>query len=147
MHAWAMSDRLFHESIIQLSGNPFLINAYGAIGTKIAALVYRLPATPKRIAHSLAQHRCVLSMTCRQRFDVASRLLMENIHAVAILLGSKDTDSSDAASYEESSASQEFCALDLNEASESKELCFGTGIVCTPYTSEADELIKNVSGV
>lgn len=138
MYAWARSDRIFHRSIVHLSENPFLIGAYRVIGAKMSALVHRLPATPKRIAHSLAQHRCILSMTCRRRFDVASRLLMENIHAVATLLEKSAADSPETTRHEVPATFSESCMTDMQEVSRRGNMRVATGIVCTPEAYEEE---------
>lgn len=83
---WAKADRLFHESIIDLSANPFLSAAYQAIGSRMSALVHRLPSSRERIASSLAQHRGILSMVCNRDLTRAAGLLRANNIAVAVLL-------------------------------------------------------------
>lgn len=83
---WAKADRLFHESIIELSANPFLEAAYQTIGSRIAALVHRLPSDPRRIAASVAQHRKIWAMICRRDLVMAAELLRANNIAVATLL-------------------------------------------------------------
>lgn len=86
MPLWAKADRLFHEAIIQLSENPFLTAAYQATGSRMAALVYRMPASRERIASSLTQHRGILSMICQKDLVRAAELLRANNIAVAELL-------------------------------------------------------------
>lgn len=87
---WAKSDRIFHESLIRLSANPFLEAAYQAIGSRIAALVHRLPSTRERIATSVAEHQAILSMICRRDTVRAMELLRANNIAVAAMLGASD---------------------------------------------------------
>lgn len=86
MLEWAKADRMFHEAIIMLSANSFLEAAYQAIGSRIAALVHRLPSSRERIAMSIAQHQAILSMICRRDLGTASELLRANNIAIASML-------------------------------------------------------------
>lgn len=90
MHDWAEADRLFHQSIIGLSVNPFLEAAYQTIGSRIAALVNRLPSSPQRIATSNAQHREILTKICNNDLIGASELLRANNLAVASMLNTAE---------------------------------------------------------
>lgn len=92
MAQWAQADRLFHETIIELSGNSFLADAYRAIGSRIATMVYRMPASSERIASSLAQHRKILSMICQGDISKAAELLRNNNIAVAHLTNPQEPD-------------------------------------------------------
>ena len=86
MPAWAKADRIFHESIVMLGENPFLIEAYRHISARISALVHRLPSSRERIQHSLAQHRDTISMVRQRNLEGITKLLRENNMYVAKLL-------------------------------------------------------------
>lgn len=86
MAAWASADRSFHQTVITLSSNPFLVDAYQTISSRIATLVYRLPSSRERIASSVEQHKAILRMICRRDLGRASELLRANNLAVAALL-------------------------------------------------------------
>jgi DNA-binding GntR family transcriptional regulator len=50
-------DRAFHESLIEASGNRFLIDSYQRIAGRVNALRFRLPANRSRVSRALAEHQ------------------------------------------------------------------------------------------
>lgn len=92
MLAWARADRMFHESLITLSANPYLTAAYQTIGARIATLVHRMPSSRQRIAMSVAQHSKIHSLICRNELAKAAELLRANNLAVATLLKGTSTE-------------------------------------------------------
>ena len=60
--------------------------AYQAIGSRMAALVHRMPASRERIASSLEQHRGILGMICKRNLIRAAELLRANNIAVSDIL-------------------------------------------------------------
>ena len=65
-------DTAFHETLIELSGNKYLIESYRTISDKVRALRSRLPQIRERIANALAQHRHIVDLVAVGRIDVAA---------------------------------------------------------------------------
>jgi DNA-binding GntR family transcriptional regulator len=77
-------DTAFHESLVRLSGNAYLVEAYQAIADKVRALRTRLEASAERLARATSQHRRVIDLAAADRLDAAcSELIahMSNVHA------------------------------------------------------------------
>lgn len=83
-------DNLFHFTLIEASGNPFLLDAYKTISDKLRALRQLLPLSSKRIAPALKQHKQILvaiknndvekaEEILRSHVDNVERMLLENI--------------------------------------------------------------------
>ena len=79
-------DTAFHESIIDLSGNRLLVEAYKTISDKVRALRHRLPHERKRFAAALAQHETIVEAIARGRTEAASEELADHVRNVHRLL-------------------------------------------------------------
>jgi DNA-binding GntR family transcriptional regulator len=65
-------DTVFHETLIALSGNRYLVDSYRTISTKVRALRSRLPQNHARIAGAIAQHRRIIDLVAVGKADAAS---------------------------------------------------------------------------
>lgn len=79
--AYQRLDGVFHDTIIRLSGNAFLIASYGLIGPKIGALRSRTqgPASPDRLALSFADHAAIADRLARAEYSIAVSVLNQHI--------------------------------------------------------------------
>jgi DNA-binding GntR family transcriptional regulator len=78
-------DTAFHETLIELSGNKYLIESYRTISDKVRALRSRLPQTRERVANAIAQHRRIVDLIAVGRTDAAADeigLHVRNVHAL-----------------------------------------------------------------
>lgn len=64
-------DTIFHETLIALSGNRYLVDSYRTISTKVRALRSRLPQNHARIAGAIAQHRRIIDLVAVGKADAA----------------------------------------------------------------------------
>lgn len=79
-------DRQFHESLIEASGNTFLIESYRRIDGRVNALRFRLPADPARVMSALRQHRDLARLVDQDRIGDAADLLHGHVRNVFRLL-------------------------------------------------------------
>jgi DNA-binding GntR family transcriptional regulator len=80
-------DTTFHETLIEMSGNKYLINSYRAISDKVCALRSHLPQTRERVANAIGQHRRIIDLIAVGRADAAADELgahVRNVHALLI---------------------------------------------------------------
>jgi DNA-binding GntR family transcriptional regulator len=78
-------DTAFHETLIELSSNKYLIESYRTISDKVRALRSRLPQTRERIANAIAQHRRIVDLIAVGRTDAAADEIgmhVRNVHAL-----------------------------------------------------------------
>jgi DNA-binding GntR family transcriptional regulator len=80
-------DTRFHETLIALSANKYLIESYRSISTRVRALRSRLPQNHSRIAGAIAQHRRIIDLVAVGRADAASAEIASHVrHVQAQLL-------------------------------------------------------------
>jgi DNA-binding GntR family transcriptional regulator len=87
--AYAADDRLayrrldgdYHEAIVELSGNPYIRNAYGQIGFCIQALRSRLSTQARLNKLSMADHREMLKLVKARDVAAVQKLLRAHINA------------------------------------------------------------------
>jgi DNA-binding GntR family transcriptional regulator len=75
-------DTVFHETLIALSGNRYLVDSYRTISTKVRALRSRLPQNHARIAGAIAQHRRIIDLVAVGRAEAASNELASHVSNV-----------------------------------------------------------------
>jgi DNA-binding GntR family transcriptional regulator len=75
-------DTAFHETLIELSGNRYLIESYRTISDKVRALRSRLPQMRERIANAIAQHRRIVDLVAVGRVDAAADELAQHVRNV-----------------------------------------------------------------
>ncbi len=74
-------DTLFHEGIIECSGNAYLRKAYELIAYKIQALRARLPEQVKQVDDCHQSHQDILDAAASGQVDRAQRLLAAHIRS------------------------------------------------------------------
>jgi DNA-binding GntR family transcriptional regulator len=84
-------DTVFHETLIALSGNRYLVDSYRTISTKVRALRSRLPQNHSRIAGAIAQHRRIIDLVAVGRAEAASNELASHVSNVRNQLRSVTT--------------------------------------------------------
>lgn len=72
-------DTAFHEAIIDASGNPYFIRAYGLISGKMAALRNRLGRDPHHMAKSMEEHDQIARLVHRRAFRQVEKILIGHI--------------------------------------------------------------------
>jgi DNA-binding GntR family transcriptional regulator len=72
-------DTAFHNAIIAASGNPYLVGAYGLIGSKMAALRNRLGSDPHHVAKSMREHIAIADAITAHDLNKANRILIGHI--------------------------------------------------------------------
>jgi DNA-binding GntR family transcriptional regulator len=77
--AYRDQDALYHQCIIDRSGNHYLSRSYAVVALRIQALRYRLAMDPALNAESLDQHRMLAHSIARGRRAKASVLLRRHI--------------------------------------------------------------------
>lgn len=85
----AQCDRLdteFHETLVAMSGNGFLIKAYAGISDILCALRWRMPRNRERIARAINQHRRIVDLLAAGRMDAAVAELSAHVNNVERLL-------------------------------------------------------------
>jgi DNA-binding GntR family transcriptional regulator len=82
-------DREFHETLIESSGNPLLIDAYRLIADKVNVLRHRLPRTRERLARALKQHRRIAEFVEHGDAEAASMELSSHVGNVYTQLARK----------------------------------------------------------
>jgi DNA-binding GntR family transcriptional regulator len=83
-------DTEFHESIIELSGNNYLIESYRRISEKVRTLRHRLPQSRDRVMSAIAGHRKILDLVATHRVNDATRELASHVQTVQRLLSGED---------------------------------------------------------
>ena len=87
-------DTRFHETLVVLSRNTYLVDAYRGISGKVRALRSRLPAEADRVGRAVAQHRRIVDLVAVGRVADAEAELtqhMQNVQA-QLFLGGRATD-------------------------------------------------------
>lgn len=79
-------DTQFHETLVGMSGNRYLIDSYSRISFKMRALRHRLPATRARMRQAVEQHRRILDLVSVGAADDAARAITEHVLNVRQLL-------------------------------------------------------------
>ena len=81
-------DWRFHESLVAITGNKFLIKAYADISRPLRALRRHMPQSHERVARAIAQHRRILDLAIAGRAEVAIEQLTAHVINVERLLAS-----------------------------------------------------------
>jgi len=85
-------DTTFHETLIELSGNKYLIESYRTISDKVCALRSRLPQTRDRIAAAIAQHRRIVDLIAVGQTDAAAEEITLHVRNVHVQLMSRSPE-------------------------------------------------------
>ncbi|MGE0313263.1 MAG: GntR family transcriptional regulator [Lautropia sp.] len=72
-------DADFHRIIVESSGNPFLVEAYGRIAAKIATLRTRVHTMPEVMAASVKMHRRIAELVRKGDVDLLSETLSTHV--------------------------------------------------------------------
>jgi len=86
-------DTAFHETLIALSGNKYLIESYRTISDKVRALRSRLPPTRERVGNAIAQHRRIVDLIALGRSDDAADEIsvhVRNVHRLLAVSAARD---------------------------------------------------------
>lgn len=75
-------DTTFHETLIEMSGNKYLIASYRTISDKVRALRRRLPQTRERVANAIVQHRRIVDLIAVGRTEAAVEEIMRHVRNV-----------------------------------------------------------------
>ena len=89
--AFEKLDRQFHETLIDLSANPYLIDAYRLIADKVNVLRHLLPQTRERMAKALTQHRRIARLAENRDVEKACAELASHVRNVHRQLQSRAT--------------------------------------------------------
>ena len=84
-------DTAFHETLIALSSNKYLVESYRTISIKVRALRSRLPQNHDRIAGAIAQHRRIIDLVTVGNAEAASAEIASHVRNVKTLLQSVTT--------------------------------------------------------
>jgi DNA-binding GntR family transcriptional regulator len=79
-------DTAFHETLIGLSGNKYLIESYRTISDRVRALRSRLPQTRERISRAIAQHRRIVDLLALGQSHAAADEIRKHVQNVRDLL-------------------------------------------------------------
>jgi DNA-binding GntR family transcriptional regulator len=75
-------DTVFHETLIALSGNKYLVESYRTISTRVRALRSRLPQNHARIAGAIAQHRRIIDLVTVGKAEAAAAEIASHVRNV-----------------------------------------------------------------
>jgi DNA-binding GntR family transcriptional regulator len=75
-------DTVFHETLIALSGNKYLVESYRSISTKVRALRSRLPQNHVRVAGAMARHRRIIDLVAVGKAEAASAEIASHVRNV-----------------------------------------------------------------
>ena len=75
-------DTIFHETLIALSANKYLVESYRTISTKVRALRSRLPRNHARIEGAIAQHRRIVDLVAVGKPELASAEIASHVRNV-----------------------------------------------------------------
>ena len=84
-------DTIFHETLIALSANKYLVESYRTISTKVRALRSRLPQNHARIEGAIAQHRRIIDLVAVGKAELASAEIASHVRNVRTQLLSVTT--------------------------------------------------------
>jgi DNA-binding GntR family transcriptional regulator len=84
-------DTIFHETLIALSANKYLVESYRTISTKVRALRSRLPQNHARIEGAIAQHRRIIDLVAVGKAELAAAEITSHVRNVRTLLLSVTT--------------------------------------------------------
>lgn len=73
-------DSLYHQTIMELSENPYLINAYKAISVKSRAAFFHLADDPLARTNLVAEHDAILQDLKGDNLDGALAILRKHVH-------------------------------------------------------------------
>ncbi len=76
----------FHETLVAMSGNSYLIKAYAGISDVLCALRHRMPRNRERIARAIGQHRRIVDLLAAGRLEKAVLELGSHVNNVERLL-------------------------------------------------------------
>ena len=72
-------DADFHRIIVESSGNPYLLEAYGQVSAKIATLRTRVHTLPDVMASSVKMHRRIAELVRKGDFDTLATTLSAHV--------------------------------------------------------------------
>jgi len=75
-------DTVFHETLIALSGNKYLVESYRTISTKVRALRARLAQNHARVADAIAQHRRIVDLVAVGKTEAAAQEIASHVRNV-----------------------------------------------------------------
>ena len=79
-------DCAFHEALVAVSANSYLIKAYARISDQLRALRQRMPRVPERMARAIEQHRHIVDLWAAGRIEAAASELATHVGGVERLL-------------------------------------------------------------
>lgn len=85
-------DTSFHETLIGLSRNKYLIDAYRTISSRVRALRSRLPQNQNRIGRAIAQHRRIIDLVAVGQIDAATTEIASHVRNVHRLLAESNPE-------------------------------------------------------
>lgn len=72
-------DTTFHETLVKLSGNRYLLESYSRIAFKMRALRHKLPASRMRMTQAVNQHRRIVDLIATGAMEDAAYAISEHI--------------------------------------------------------------------
>lgn len=79
-------DSEFHEALVAMCANDYLIKAYSGISDRLRALRRRMPRGRERMARAIAQHRRIVDLWAAGRVEEAANELTAHVSNVERLL-------------------------------------------------------------
>jgi DNA-binding GntR family transcriptional regulator len=79
-------DTSFHETLLKLSGNRYLLESYSRLALKMRALRHRLPSSRTRMADAISQHRRIVDLIAVGAVDEAVQSIADHVQNVQQVL-------------------------------------------------------------
>lgn len=79
-------DTSFHETLLKLSGNRYLMESYSRLALKMRALRHRLPSSRTRMADAISQHRRIVDLIAVGAVDEAVQSIADHVQNVQKVL-------------------------------------------------------------
>ena len=79
-------DCAFHEALVAITANAYLVKAYAGISDQLRALRQRMPRGQERMAGAIAQHRRIVDLWVAGRIEAAAAELAAHVGNVERLL-------------------------------------------------------------
>jgi DNA-binding GntR family transcriptional regulator len=90
-------DTAFHETLVELAGNRYLVDSYARISGKVRALRHKLPEAPSRMVNALNQHRRIVDLIAVGQVEEAARSIADHVSKVQQMLIERYSAPADAA--------------------------------------------------
>ena len=89
-------DTAFHETLISLSANKYLLESFRTISSKVRALRSRLSQNHRRIESAILQHRRIIDLVVVGQIDAAAAEIASHVRNVQRQLADQDSGFSQA---------------------------------------------------